>query len=114
MPNAGTKNAEVHVERLFPSARWLRAERVHREKAELRQFFVRVAPEQRADALRLALSRGPPGGALVFANSPDAAEEAHAALRATGTECALFHKNVAPAERGRALDAFRAGALRVL
>ncbi|KAL1499814.1 hypothetical protein AB1Y20_012499 [Prymnesium parvum] len=114
MPNAGTRNAEVHVGRLFPLAVWLRGERVHREKAELRQVFVKVEPSQRLQALRLAIKQGPPGGKLVFTNSPDTAEEVHEELGGDAKGCALFHKLLPLAERRATLEAFREGRVHTL
>ena len=57
----------------------------------------------------------PPGGALVFANTPDSAEEAFASLADHEPNgCALYHKNIPPAERARVLEEFRQGKLRAL
>ena len=116
LPNAGTRNVERWVRAAFPDAAWLRTERAHREVAEVRQFFVQVQPAQRAAAMCHALEHGPPGRALVFANTLASAEEAYAAVRNSplGSQAALFHKGVAAAERRRALDAFQSGELSVL
>ena len=116
LPNAGTRNVERWVRAAFPDAAWLRTERAHREVAEVRQFFVQVEPAQRAAAMCHALEHGPPGRALVFANTLASAEEAYAAVRNSplGSQTALFHKGVAAAERRRALDAFQSGELSVL
>ena len=82
----------------------------------MRQFFVQVEPAQRAAAMCHALEHGPPGRALVFANTLASAEEAYAAVRNSplGSQAAHFHKGVAAAERRRALDAFQSGELSVL
>ena len=76
MPNAGTRNAEEHVRRLFPLASWHRASFVHRNKAEIAHYFVHIDDASRGEALRQALLHGPPGRTLVFANTVEMAREA--------------------------------------
>lgn len=113
MPNAGLKNIENHVQRQWPSAMWVRTGREHREKAQLRQFFVRVTPDQRGDALRNAVMHGPPGRAIVFANTIASAESAFEHLQGV-VKGALFHKEIPIGERRDCLAAFQAGELPVL
>lgn len=118
MPNHGNKNAELHAKRLFPLATWHVQERVHREKAELRQFFVRVDEGTRGEALRNALRHGPAGRVIVFANSPRSAAVAYeeAASELGAEACAQYHKGVMPSERASLLQTFAepGSALRVL
>ena len=71
--------------------------------------------EQRDAALRHALAHGPPGPALVFANTLGTAKQAYAALaddpaRPSG----LFHSQVHPEARSALLAAFAAGEVQVL
>eukprot|EP00308_Calcidiscus_leptoporus_P001098 CAMPEP_0119364054 /NCGR_PEP_ID=MMETSP1334-20130426/10973_1 /TAXON_ID=127549 /ORGANISM="Calcidiscus leptoporus, Strain RCC1130" /LENGTH=548 /DNA_ID=CAMNT_0007379655 /DNA_START=41 /DNA_END=1688 /DNA_ORIENTATION=- len=113
MPNAGLRNIDGHVRRCWPSATWVRTGREHREKARVRQFFVRVEPAQRADALRAAVEHGPAGRTLVFANTLASAEAAYDELRET-CDAGLFHKERPPDERRALLAAFQSGALPVL
>lgn len=116
MPNAGTKNAQEHVKRLFPTAAWYKASRVHQSKAEMQHYFVRVDEDARGAALRQALKHGPSGQALVFANSLPQAEEAFAeVVEEVGEGAAmLFHKDVPVDERAAILEAYDAGRLKVL
>tara|TARA_B110001452_G_scaffold264682_1_gene268088 strand:- start:1497 stop:2936 length:1440 start_codon:yes stop_codon:yes gene_type:complete len=119
MPNAGTRNIENYVTRAFPGAEWVRTDGAHRKRDGLRQFFVKVAPAQRDAALRHAVVHGPPGRALVFANTLASAEDAHAALLEGVGELApppsgLFHKDVPREERTALLQAFAAGDVQVL
>ena len=116
MPNAGTRNAEEHVKRLFPLARWFRASRVHQSKAEASHYFVKIDEGSRGRALQQALRHGPEGQALVFANSVGSAE---AAMDETVAEvgvdaCAYFHAGLHPDERAETLAAYGRGELRVL
>mmetsp|Transcript_42917 Transcript_42917/g.135422 ORF Transcript_42917/g.135422 Transcript_42917/m.135422 type:complete len:266 (-) Transcript_42917:188-985(-) len=114
MPNAGTKNIHLHVERSWPAAAWVRTGREHHSIGpRLRQFFVRVGEESRAAALRAAVQQGPQGRTLVFANTLATAEEAEAELRGVRT-CAAFHNGVSPEERREHLAAFQQGELPVL
>ena len=113
MPNAGERNIDAHVKRQWPTAAWVRTGREHREKAALRQYFVRVDEEGRADALRHAIVHGPAGRALVFANTIASAERAHAELSLV-RRCGLFHKNVPGAERRELVRDFQEGSLPVL
>ena len=116
MPNAGTKNMEEHVKRLFPSAEWFMASRVHRSVAAVKQFFVKIDPESRGDALQQALKHGPDGKVLVFANTLEMAtaayEDAKKQLGADG--CGFFHAGLPPNERAAALADFENGSPNVL
>lgn len=96
MPNAGTRNAEEHVRRLFPLASWHRASFVHRNKAEIAHYFVHIDDASRGEALRQALLHGPPGRTLVFANTVEMAREAfeEACVQIPPHEAALFHKGL--------------------
>ena len=117
MPNAGTKNMDGYVRAKFPTARWVRTDRAHKERAELAQYFVKVQPAQRDAALRHALQHGPPGPALVFANTLGSAQRAHAALSEGGDgaiSSGLFHAQVHPEARAALLSAFAAGEVPVL
>ena len=116
MPNAGTKNMDGHVRTKFPTAQWVRTDGAHHERSELRQFFVKVQQEQRDAALRHALKHGPPGPALVFANTLDSAKQAYAALSDGQDErpSGLFHSQVHPEARAALLSAFAAGEVQVL
>ena len=116
MPNAGTKNMEEHVKRLFPTAEWYRAARVHQSKAEMDHYFVKIDEDSRGAALRQALRHGPQGKALVFANSVPKAEWAYEeAVDELGAgSCALFHKSVPVDERAALLAAYERGELRAL
>jgi superfamily II DNA/RNA helicase len=111
MPNAGTKNAQEHVKRLFPLATWFRAERVHQSNRAASHYFVKIGADRRVDALRHALKHGPEGKALVFANTLKVAEEAYEEARRELGEgvCALFHGGLPPAERAELLAAYEAG-----
>ncbi len=111
MPNAGTKNMQEHVTRLFPLAKWCRTDRLHRDRAELRQYFVLVGDENRGDAFRSALKHGPRGPTLVFANTLADAEEAHEeAVRYSGPAgVEIFHKELPPPARARVLARFNSG-----
>ena len=104
------------MKRLFPLATWHRAERLHREASSLRQFFVKVDEGSRGAALRQALRHGPPGSALVFANTVELAREAHdeASAEAGPAAIGLFHAELPAAERARALAAFSSGEVRTL
>ncbi|EOD33452.1 hypothetical protein EMIHUDRAFT_467819 [Emiliania huxleyi CCMP1516] len=114
MPNAGTKNVHLHVERSWPAAAWVRTGREHHSIGpRLRQFFVRVGEESRAAALRAAVQQGPQGRTLVFANTLAPAEAAEAELQGVRT-CAAFHNGVGPEERREHLAAFQQGELPVL
>ena len=44
MPNAGTKNMQEHVTRLFPLAKWCRTDRLHRARAWRRRGRSRPRP----------------------------------------------------------------------
>ena len=116
MPNAGTKNAEEHVRRLFPLATWFRASRVHQSRAEASHYFVKVDESSRGRALQQALRHGPEGQALVFANTMSYAELAmEETVREVGEgECAFFHAGVHPDERAEILAAYARGELKVL
>jgi len=108
MPNAGTRNAEEHVRRLFPLASWYRASQVHKNKAELKNYFVKVDEVSRGAALRQALRHGPPGRVLVFANTLQTAEEAfEEAVAELGRDAvAFFHKDVPVYQRSLLLERF--------
>lgn len=112
-PNAGNRNIEGHITSLFPTATWVRTERAHRRLENLRQFFVKVDEEVRADALRAAVTEGPRGRTLVFANTLKSAEMAREELESV-RECEVFHKEVPAEERADRLRRFRAGELPVL
>lgn len=119
MPNAGTRNIENYVTRQFPGAEWVRTDGAHRKRDGLRQFFVKVAPAQRDAALRHAVVHGPPGRALVFANTLASAEDAYSALLDGAGDLApppsgLFHKEVPREERTALLAAYAAGDVQVL
>lgn len=116
MPNAGTKNAEAHVKRLFPLAQWYRAASVHSRVDQMEHYFVKIDDAMRGGALRQALRHGPEGQALVFANTVPTAEDAfeEASLELGDESCALFHAKTAPEERERLLTAFSNGELRAL
>mmetsp|Transcript_6430 Transcript_6430/g.12287 ORF Transcript_6430/g.12287 Transcript_6430/m.12287 type:complete len:587 (-) Transcript_6430:21-1781(-) len=116
MPNAGTKNVQEHVKKLFPYAKWIKASRVHQSVSEVKQYFVKIDPVHRREALKKALRHGPSGKVLIFANSPAMAESAYqdAALEIGEDSCALFHKNVMMRDRIDRLAAFDRGDLRAL
>ena len=97
-PNAGNRNIEGHITSLFPTATWVRTERAHRRLENLRQFFVKVDEEVRGDALRAAVTQGPHGRTLVFANTLKSAEMAREELESV-RECEVFHKEVPVEER---------------
>lgn len=116
MPNAGTRNVEVHVRRLFPLAQWHQAPRVHREMSELTQYFVKVDEASRGAALTHALRHGPQGRTLVFANTAleaEAAEE-YAVRQAGRGAVGLFHGEVPQWRRAQLLSDFNAGRLSTL
>ena len=108
MPNAGTRNAEEHVRRLFPLASWHRAAQVHRNKASLRHFFVRIDESNRGEALRHAVQHGPKGQVLIFTNTVQQAEEAYAeAELLLGRQAlGLFHAEVPSHTRATILQDF--------
>jgi superfamily II DNA/RNA helicase len=115
MPNAGTRNTEEHVQRLFPLAKWFRAAGLH-QSTGAKHYFVKVDGRQRDEALRLALRHGPPGKVLVFANTLPGAEAAAAAVAAVFGEdqVELFHGGQKPHERAGYLEDYDAGRLRAL
>ena len=108
MPNAGTKNMEEHVQRLLPTAQWFLAERVHKSIDRVKHFFIKIDGDFRAQALQQALKHGPPGKVLIFANTLEMAETAHAdaSLELGSDGCALFHAGLSTAERADILAAF--------
>ena len=112
-PNAGVKNIENHINSLFPTIQWIRTSRAHRRVESLRQFFVKVEEQRRGEALRAALSQGPAGPCLVFANTIKMAEEAKAHLDGY-CKNEIFHKGVPAESRDAYLDLFDRGELPVL
>ena len=111
MPNAGTKNMEEHVKRLFPNAQWFLAERVHRSVAAVKHLFVKIDADRRGSALQQALRYGPGGRVLIFANTLEMAEAAHsdACLELGTAGCAIFHAGLPAYEREETLAAFGRG-----
>lgn len=116
MPNAGTRNVETHVRRLFPLARWHTAARVHRDAERLQQYFVKVDESSRGEALRSALRHGPSGPTLIFANTVELALKAaeHAADEVGRGGVGVFHGGVLPLGRAQLLTDFNAGRLGTL
>ena len=113
MPNAGTRNIEEHVKRLFPLARWHRAAQVHRNKHEISHYFIKVDAAQRGEALRQAVRHGPAGRVLVFANTLQTAKEAFEEVvgEVGPDEAALFHAELAVPQRGLLLQRFGEGSI---
>ena len=116
MPNHGTKNIREHVRHLFPNAVWYQAEALHKSKAEMSHYFIKIDAATRSSALCQALRHGPGGKSLVFANSLDMAGLAYeAACRELGEKnVALFHKGLPVEERAQSLKAYESGQLQAL
>ena len=82
--------------------------------ASLAHFATGTAPRHAADALRRAVHALGAQRALVFLNAQGRLRDVEAKLRARRMPAASLHAGLAPAERQRVLEGFRAGRFRAL
>ena len=116
LPSYGLKSVEALVDKHFSTASRIvgddgRPLPIHAPVPSLRQTFI---PIEDGDTPDLVDVIDPTERTMVFANTANAVQRIADVLAGHNFACAPYHKNVAPEDRLRTLDAFARGDLRVL
>jgi ATP-dependent RNA helicase DeaD len=80
----------------------------------IRQVYVMVEPDRKAELLVRLLEREQPERAIIFCRTKHGADKVGTLLRTQGLKADTMHGNLSQAQRNRVLQAFRSGRLKAL
>lgn len=92
----------------------IRADQDEQTRPDIEQFYYEVPREEKTGALATLLSDHQVNRALVFCNTREMADQLNGDLSRLGFNAASIHGDIRQETRGRIMDDFRAGRIRVL
>ncbi|CAI0379626.1 unnamed protein product [Linum tenue] len=116
LPANGKRTAGAVLKRMFPDARWVNGNYLHRHNPRLERKWFEVTVDSQVDALIEAVKHGVESETpdnndvsrtMVFANTVEAVEAVAKILERAGIECYRYHKDASLEERAGMLDDFR-------
>ncbi|CAL1413693.1 unnamed protein product [Linum trigynum] len=116
LPANGKRTAGAVLKRMFPDARWVNGNYLHRHNPRLERKWFEVTVDSQVDALIGAVKHGVESETpdnndvsrtMVFANTVEAVEAVAKILERAGIECYRYHKDASLEERAGMLDDFR-------
>ncbi|KAJ8451684.1 hypothetical protein Cgig2_018318 [Carnegiea gigantea] len=117
LPVNGKKTAGGVLKRMFPEARWVTGNYLHRYNPRLEQRWIEVSVDTQVDALIDAVNHGMKRNpydsdacvsrTMVFANTVEAVESVAKILVTAGIQCFCYHRNSSLEESTKNLVDFR-------
>ncbi|KAL8035731.1 hypothetical protein ABFS82_12G113000 [Erythranthe guttata] len=113
LPLNGKRTAGGTLKRIFPDAKWISGNYLHRQNPRLEQKWVQVSIDTQVDALIDAVnnnglkSNSGELRTMVFANTVEAAEAVANILTGANIRCVRYHSNISLEERTENLVDFQ-------